>query len=148
MKKQRFQPTKERFRKRLTVWSEKYMSMGAKEELIKSVAQALTIHVMGIFKMSVSFHEDYMKMIRKFCWGEEENKRKVHWVSWDKLTGPKCMGGMGFRDSKLFNQALLARQAWRLIKNPNSLYARLLKAKYFPNGNILDTVFTKDSSQT
>jgi hypothetical protein len=26
---------------------------------------------MGIFKLPASFHDDYMKMIRKFWWGEE-----------------------------------------------------------------------------
>jgi hypothetical protein len=56
------------------------------------------------------------------------------------------MGDMGFRDSKYFNQALLARQAWRLLHKPNSLCARLLKAKYYPNGHILDTVFPNETS--
>jgi hypothetical protein len=41
---------------------------------------------------------------------------------------------------------MLARMAWRLIQHPNSLFARVLKAKYFPNGNILDTVFSTDPS--
>jgi hypothetical protein len=53
---------------------------------------------------------------------------------------------MGFRDLKLFNQALLARQAWRLIAFPDSLYARLLKAKYFPVGELTDTAFIKNPS--
>jgi hypothetical protein len=53
---------------------------------------------------------------------------------------------MGFRDMALFNQALLARLAWRLIKNPSSLCARVLKDKYYPHGNLLDTVFASDPS--
>lgn len=38
---------------------------------------------------------------------------------------------MGFRDLAEFNIALLAKQGWRLIENPCSLLARLLKAKYY-----------------
>jgi hypothetical protein len=59
---------------------------------------------------------------------------------------PKGKGGLGFKDMNLFNQALLARLAWRLIQNPESLFARVLKARYYPQGNLLGTVFTTDPS--
>lgn len=36
---------------------------------------------------------------------------------------------------------MLARQAWRLIVFPDSLCARLLKAKYYPRGSLVDTTF-------
>lgn len=41
---------------------------------------------------------------------------------------------------------IYTKQAWRLLDNPGSLCARLLKAKYFPNANMLDTVFSGNAS--
>jgi hypothetical protein len=120
--------------------------MGAKEELIKSVAQAIPNHVMGVFKLPAGFHDDYTRLIRNFWWGEDENRRKVHWESWDVLIKPKNFGGVGFRDLKILNQAMLARQCWRIIKKPESLCARLLKSIYYPRGNFLDTVFRQEAS--
>jgi hypothetical protein len=111
------------------------------------VVQAIPAYVMGVFKLSIGFCEQYEKLIRSFWWGEDQNKRKVHWMAWENLTKPKGKGGLGFRDMNLFNQALLARMAWRLIQKPNTLCARTLKAKYYPHGNILDTVFSGDPSQ-
>lgn len=52
------------------------------------------------------------------------------------------MGGMGFKEIENFIKALLAKQVWRLINNPDSLCRRVFKARFFPNCSILDA---KDS---
>ena len=68
-----------------------------------------------------------------------QNENKIHWVRWDKMSMAKNEGGMGFRNIRCFNLALLAKQGWRILQNPSSLCARVLKAKYFPRYDFLDS---------
>ena len=48
----------------------------------------------------------------------------------------------------MFNLALLARQAWRLLVRPQSLCARLLKAIYFPSGDFVNAGLGSNPSKT
>jgi hypothetical protein len=72
------------------------------------------------------------RKISNFWWGSNVDKRKIHWVNWKKTCKAKTKGVMGFKDLRAFNEAFLAKQGWRLITNPQSLVAKILKAKYYP----------------
>jgi hypothetical protein len=50
----------------------------------------------------------------------------------------KLEGGLGFRDLVLFNKALLAKQGWPLLQNPDSLTAKIFEAKYYENSSFLE----------
>lgn len=61
---------------------------------------------------------------------------------------PKNQGGLGFRDIHAFNLAMLAKQGWRLVQNPKSLCARILGAKYIPQGDVLKAKASGSMSYT
>jgi hypothetical protein len=77
--------------------------------------------------------------VARFWWGGDDKKPKIHWKKWAKIAIPKSSGGMGFRDFQLFNQAMLAKQAWRLMDKPDSLYARVIRGKYFHDKDLLSS---------
>ena len=85
---------------------------------------------------------------RNFGGGDDYDKRRIHWQAWWKLCLPKYKGGMGFRDFHSFNLAMLAKQVWRLLYNPDFLCARVLRAKYYPDGRLLKAKLKSGSSFT
>ena len=58
------------------------------------------------------------------------------------MTISKVVVSMGFRDLALFNDALLDKQAWRLLHNKVSLFYRVFKSRFFPNCSVMEA---KDS---
>ena len=85
-------------------------------------------------------------MIDRLWWGQKNEERKIPWIAWDKLCKPKVEWGMGFKDLKAFNLALLAKQGWCLMQNQNSLVHQVFKAKYFANDTFLDAQLSKRPS--
>ena len=120
-----FAQLKAKVAKKLAGWKEKLLSTAGKEVFIKAMAQAVPTYTMSCFKLPNAICDELTSMVSQFWWGQKKEEKRVARMSWEKLCQPKERGGMGFRDLKGFNKALLTKQGWRLQKNPQSLFARV-----------------------
>ena len=68
--------------------------------------------------------------MRKFLWGGVEGECRVAWVRWEQVCRSKEDGGLGIKDLERFNLALLGKWRWRLSCDHQSLWCRVLRAKY------------------
>lgn len=98
--------------------------------------------------MPITFCHDMNSIISNYWWGGCDNRRKIHWVSWDTLCLLKSKGGLGFRNMAHFNYALLAKQGLRLLHNNSSLVARVLKGRYYPRTSFMQARLGHNCSYT
>jgi ribonuclease HI len=124
--------------KKLKGWKENCLSRAGKEVLIKAVAQAILNYIMGCYKLPENCCQEIESMLAKFWWGSKEGKRKIHWMSWERLSKPKKNGGMGFRGFSNFNKALLGKHYWRLLMGEDSLMGRVFKSRYYPRTSFIE----------
>ncbi|KAM1949581.1 hypothetical protein ACFX15_009620 [Malus domestica] len=129
---------KDRLWKRLKSWKGKLLSAAGKEVLVKAVAQAIPNYSMICFLLPKLFCDELNRMVASYWWSGDEGEKKMHWCSWERLCNPKMEGGLGFRFLYAFNLGMLAKQGWRLLSNPQSLVATVLKAKYFPTSSFME----------
>ncbi|KAM2075264.1 hypothetical protein ACFX1T_038168 [Malus domestica] len=129
-------------------WAEQFLSQAGKEVLIKAVVMAMPNHAMSCFKLPIDVCKDIEKAIRSYWWRGSMNRKGVQWVSWDRLQKEKGRGGggLGFKDIQCFNLAFLAKIGWRLILNPESLFAKVMREKYYPGKTFREATGGKRSS--
>ncbi|KAB2630796.1 hypothetical protein D8674_008315 [Pyrus ussuriensis x Pyrus communis] len=77
----------------------------------RAVIQAIPAYPMCIFKFPAAVCQELDTLVAGFWWGCKERAQKIHWVS---------------------------KECWRLITEPDSLWARVIKARYFPHCSIWD----------
>ncbi|GJT91647.1 hypothetical protein Tco_1080492 [Tanacetum coccineum] len=89
----------QRFEKKLSTWKIKLLSIGGRSTLIKSVLGSL-----------------------------DNNVKKMHWVKWDSVLSSKENGGLDIGSFEAFNKALLYKWKWRLYREPNALWVKIIKS--------------------
>lgn len=136
----------DRIRQRACSWSSRFLSSAGKLIMLKSVLAAMPTYTMSCFKLPNSLYKRIQSALTRFWWDASMDKKKMCWISWQKLTKAKGEGGLGFRDLQCFNDALLAKNSWRILTNHSCLLARTLLGKYCHTTSFLDSSVPTTSS--
>ncbi|XP_031121085.1 uncharacterized protein LOC116024331 [Ipomoea triloba] len=132
-----FSYIEDKIKQRIGSWNKGLISRAGKEVLLKSVAQSMPTFSMSVFMLPHSVCQSIERVMNRYWWGSGGD-RSIHWMAWDQLCVPKKYGGLGFKDLRAFNLAMLGKQAWRFLTNPQSLVARIYKARYYPKTTFVD----------
>lgn len=89
---------------------------------------------MNCFRLPLALIRELHQLMARFWWNGASKDRRIHWVSWERMCLPKCLGGLGFRNLESFNLFLLAKQGWHLLHNPSCI----LQFRYFRSGSFLN----------
>ncbi|XP_058786925.1 uncharacterized protein LOC131661401 [Vicia villosa] len=125
-----WKPLLDNVRRKLNCWKGRWLSFGGRITLLKSVLSSMAIFTLSFYKAPKVVIAEINKLQSNFLWGGSEETRKTHWVCWKDLCLPVEKGGLGFRNLEEFNNALLLKWNWRIFGESNSLWYRVLKARY------------------
>lgn len=133
-----FQWIKEKIWQHINNGKNKLLSQPGREILIKAVLQGLSMYTMSVYRFPQALCRDIGVLYPHFWWGWSDHEWKIHWFSWKSMRVSKMEAGMGFRNLKAFNLALLAKMLWYILSKPHSLAATILKDKYLKGYNIME----------
>ncbi|CAJ2646720.1 unnamed protein product [Trifolium pratense] len=132
-----WEPVLSRIKNRLSGWKSRFLSFGGRLVLLKSVLTSLPVYALSFFKAPSGIISSIESLFIKFFWGGCEDSRKISWVSWKSICLRKEFGGLGVRQLREFNVALLGKWCWRLLVDREGLWYRVLVARYGVEGGRL-----------
>jgi len=116
--------------RRLAIWKRMYLSKGGRVTLIKSTLSNLPTYFLSLFPIPSSVASRIEKLHRDFLWGGLGEELKYHLVSWSTGCSPISVGGLGIRNLRIFNQALLGKWLWCFVHEREALWRSVVDAKY------------------
>lgn len=137
-KKDLFSLIVDKIKQRALSWSSRFLSSAGKLTMLKSVLAAMPTYTMTCFHLPSSLCKRIQSALTRFWWDGNNEKRKMSWISWKRMTKSYKSGGLGFQDIQTFNKALLAKISWRLINKPTCLLAKVLLGKYCLSSSLLN----------
>ncbi|GAU49093.1 hypothetical protein TSUD_137780 [Trifolium subterraneum] len=91
-------------------------------------------------KLPKTLCDEMEKIQRGFLWGDTDQVRKPHLVSWNVCCLPKKDGGLRIKNPHQMNEAFLMKMSWNLINRPDDLWCKVLYSKYGRNNYLRTTI--------
>jgi hypothetical protein len=98
-----------RLKNRLSGWKSRFLSFGGRLIQLKSVLTSLSVYALSFFKAPSGTISSTESLLIKFFWGGSEDSRKISWINWKTICLRKEYEGLGVRQLREFNTALLGK---------------------------------------
>ncbi|KAG7990850.1 hypothetical protein I3843_02G045100 [Carya illinoinensis] len=85
---------------------------------------------MSLFTIPASVAARIEKLYRDFLWSGLGDEFKFHLINWDTVCRPISLGGLGIKNLRIFNRALLGKWFWRYNMEPEALWKVVVHSKY------------------
>jgi hypothetical protein len=85
---------------------------------------------MSFYHLTDGHHEDLDSIRRRFLWQGGSKTHKYHMAKWEMVTILKEFGDLGIINTRIMNDCLLNKWIWKIVNRNQSLWCRLLYAKY------------------
>ncbi|XP_062114711.1 uncharacterized protein LOC133825832 [Humulus lupulus] len=136
----------DKLNKNLNCWASRNLSFAGRAQLIHSVLLGIRNFWMSIFILPFKITAAIDKSCCDFLWGANGNRSKLHNPSWEKVCLPKKLGGIGFREGKKWNMALMAKCLWAISNKQDCLWVRWINSVYLKEHSIWNVPIKHDMS--
>jgi hypothetical protein len=128
-------------------WRATTLSQAGRTVLIKATAAAIPSYAMSTFLFLDFICNSLDRYFKNFWWGFPKGKsRNLTLKSWRFICMPRAQGGLGIRDMKSTNLALLTKLGWTFHNEAPKVLVQQLHQKYIFYGNFLSAPSSSSAS--
>lgn len=114
-----------------------YLALAGRVTYINSAIRSIPIYAMCTLNLHATVTDHIDKLSRPALWrGREMEARGRALVAWNQCTIPNEKGGLGIKNIRLQNEALLIKHLDKFYNRKDVPWVNLVWHRYYPNGQI------------
>ena len=99
----------DRINGRINNWKNRSLSYAGRLQLIAAVLESIHVYWASVFLLPTSIINEINKLLKRFPWNQGESSKGKAKVAWSDVCRPKDQGGLGLKDLKNWNEAMLEK---------------------------------------
>lgn len=125
-RKKHQKPVIDRFHSKLMTWKVKTLSFRDRMTLLKVILGSFPTYYFLLFKAPSYIIDELEKIRRRFLWGDLDDGKKIHWISWDKVLALKIEGSLGVVSRNAQKISLILKWLRRPRTKSKSLWCKVV----------------------
>lgn len=114
------------FKIRSRGWKSRLLNLAGRTTLVQSVVSSIPVYSMQSAWIPTSVCNEIDKLSRSFIWSKGE-QAGIHKVGWKEVVKPKDLGGLGVREARKANTALLGKLVWEILAGSEKLWVIIVR---------------------
>ncbi|KAH6797401.1 hypothetical protein C2S52_021955 [Perilla frutescens var. hirtella] len=137
-----YRPLIDKVAEYVNAWAAKTLSYAGGMVLVQSVLQGVACYWLQIFPLPEACTSQITRLCRVFLWGSKKAP-----VAWKTLYLPQEDGGLGFKDLRTWNRALLSKVLWNIQSRAETLWIKWVHEEYLKGRDLWSWVPKTTNSQ-
>jgi hypothetical protein len=97
---------REKIEKRISNWSHRWLTLGGRYTLVKSVLESIPVYFISLAKIQKGTLNNIRRRMFSFPCTGKKLKEGIHLIDWKKIAKPKKDGGWCIKNIYTFGKAL------------------------------------------
>lgn len=115
---------------RIRGWHGKLLNMAGRCTLIKYVLNSYHVYNMQTTILPHTVISSLEKQCKNFLWNKVDHTQYLSRTSWDYVTKPMELGGLGIGILRELNLSFMAKLGWTMLTGPKKLWVKIMNDKY------------------
>lgn len=119
-----------RIDKQTETWKAQWLTKAGRAMKIKAIFSYIPTYQMLCLPLPKNINKKLEGKLRNFFQNETKDKKRLALIKWEKICQPKEVGGLGIKKFSQQNEVLGGKLVWRMYKERESKWAKILYNKY------------------